>query len=293
MHDRGLDPRMSWPLDGYLDERRCRQTIEPVRTIPGCGWSRPTRGQHRAHLGTRDPEFGGLRSGEDTVLSGRKLSNGAPDGALPWRRTPDDGLRHPAAPRTGPRVRARRPSGDQFASGRVRRRGGRHGGSPARRARCLHPTRTSDSSWYSSSTLTAQTSWLGAVDDVLDGEHRGVHRVVLVVVLVHAVAARPGTRWMRARPARPAARRRWPCSARRRSGTPSACARRSRPRCRSSLHQARASSSSRLASSMSSSSGDVHIVVALEHEVLEAEAGAPVLDHVRRPRPEVLDAHRP
>ena len=29
----------------------------------------------------------------------------------------------------------------------------------------------------------------GAVDDVLDGEHRRVHRVVLIVVAMHAVAA--------------------------------------------------------------------------------------------------------
>ena len=54
------------------------------------------------------------------------------------------------------------------------------------------------SSWYSSSTLTAQMSWSRA-EDVLDGEHGREHRVVLVVVLVHAVAARRGARWGRAR----------------------------------------------------------------------------------------------
>ena len=52
----------------------------------------------------------------------------------------------------------------------------------------------------------------------------------------------------------------------------------------------RCCASSRLPSSMRSSSAIVHMLVALVHEVLEAEAGAPVLHHVRRPRPEVLDA---
>ena len=76
---------------------------------------------------------------------------------------------------------------------------------------------------------------------------------------------------------------------RRRSGTPSACARRSpprrlrrsaRPRCSSSL----------LAQLDQLLVGRVPHLVALEHEVLEAEARAAVLDHVRRPRAEVLDA---
>jgi len=42
-------------------------------------------------------------------------------------------------------------------------------------------------SWYSSSTLTAQM-FVRCTEDVLDGQDRGVHGVVLIVVLVHAVA---------------------------------------------------------------------------------------------------------
>jgi hypothetical protein len=47
------------------------------------------------------------------------------------------------------------------------------------------------SSWYSISVLMAQMIVFGgnAVDDVLNGGHGGQHRVVLVVVFVHAVAA--------------------------------------------------------------------------------------------------------
>ena len=85
------------------------------------------------------------------------------------------------------------------------------------------------SSWYSSSTFTDQTSWCGA-EDVLHAEHRGVHRVVLVVVAVHAVAPdRIHVGRVLLEPAAQASRRA-PCTPSRRTGTPSACARRSRPR---------------------------------------------------------------
>ena len=83
-------------------------------------------------------------------------------------------------------------------------------------------------------------------EDVLDGQHRRVHRVVLVVVLVHAVAT---DRMHVGRVlARTTAQRRPRCrlvGRRRRSGRPSASARRSRPR-RRRRRRARGCSSSRL-----------------------------------------------
>ena len=109
----------------------------------------------------------------------------------PGRRDRDEADSEPAR---GALSRSRHPGGP--GSLRTRR-----GGRPARPARC-HPGPVRRSSmpassgptpsavsWYSSSTFTAQTSWCGAGADVLDGEHRREHRVVLVVVPVHAVAA--------------------------------------------------------------------------------------------------------
>ena len=79
------------------------------------------------------------------------------------------------------------------------------------------------------SALTAQMSWLGAVDDVVDGAHGGEHRVVRVVVAVQAVAADldAGCRRRRASCGCVARARR---SRRRTSGRPWARGRRSRAR---------------------------------------------------------------
>ena len=44
------------------------------------------------------------------------------------------------------------------------------------------------SSWYSASVLTFQVSKLAQAQDIPRGQERGHHRVVLVIVLVHAVA---------------------------------------------------------------------------------------------------------
>ena len=67
-------------------------------------------------------------------------------------------------------------------------------------------------------------------EDVLDREHRGEHRVVLVVVAVHAVASdRMHVGRVLGDPLRETCRR-CPCRPRRTSGTPSASGRRSPPR---------------------------------------------------------------
>ncbi len=95
-------------------------------------------------------------------------------------------------------------------------------------------------------------------EDVLHAEHRGVHRVVLVVVAVHAVATdrvHVGRVFARATSA---ASRRWPCTPSRRTGTPSACARRSRPR-PWTRRPGRGARSSRLPCSTRSASDLVHI----------------------------------
>ena len=97
----------------------------------------------------------------------------------------------------------------------------------------------------------------GALHDVLDRQHGRVHRVVLVVVAVHAVAPDRLHVGGVLAPATPAARRRWRRSWRRRRGTPSASARRSRPRPRPA-GPGRSCSSSAVARRTSSSSGIVH-----------------------------------
>ena len=155
---------------------------------------------------------------------------------------------------------------------------------PARDDRVSPPR----SSWYSASTFTAQMSCVGA-EDVLDREHRGEHRVVLVVVPVHAVAAdRIHVPCMFARATRRASRHA-PCTPRRRTDTPSAFARRS-PLRPASGRADRSRASSRLPVSMRSSSAIVHHSSPSFTNNSRPEAGAAVLHEIGRPPAEVLDA---
>src|SRR5581483_4067013 len=127
-----------------------------------------------------------------------------------------------------------------------------------------------------------------AVEDVLDGQHRRVHRVVLVVVLVHAVATdRVHVAGVLLEPAAHDVdvlavvlvvgriRLRHPNDVTRLDPT--------------GIHEAEGRE---LALAELDELGVVHgpQVVALEHEVLEAQAGTTLLHHPRRPRSEVLDA---
>ena len=116
----------------------------------------------------------------------------------------------------------------------------------------------------------------GPGGDVLHREHGRVHGVVLVVVAVHAVAPDRDGRWGRSRRSTHASASRWPCSARRRRGTPWAPAPRSPPRPTAGETRPIVPSSV-LARATRSSSVMVQVSSPSNTKYSEAEAGAALL----------------
>ena len=153
---------------------------------------RPDRVRRQRH-GRRhrfDDDLGGLgllrvrHAGAPGVVRATESSGcRRPPGGRPVRATRGMAIRTTLAPTPPSAASGRRLAGVWPASSRRRR---------SRRPRCAaaapgRPGRSIPASWYSSSTLTDQMSWVGAVH-VLDRQHGRVHRVVLIVVLVHPVA---------------------------------------------------------------------------------------------------------
>ena len=160
-------------------------------------------------------------------------------------------------------------------------------GAPARRGRSTPSCRRlSACSRYSASTFTAHTSCSAPM--MFSTESIAVN-IEWSWLLYLCMPLRPHGNTLGVFGAEPLAHdgRRAPRSSRRTLDTPSASARRSRPR-RGRRRARPRWHSSRMPCSISSVSGLVHMPIALVHEELETEAGTAFLHHERRPRPVVL-----